>query len=518
MSAAAVNPSPAKSAALLLDCAICAKSHAQKYKNCPSLKLIQRKKAELPATCCAKCLGLLDETGQCLKGAECHLVTTRSGVQYNFLCKEHKEVHFRICTSCPPSKKKAEVIGQRVALRSRETSYPCTGIRDPQTRSSLAFKATDAETDDHLVSSQVWPPEASPLSTTEDSQPFLLGLIAWRHNVQEIRDVICAPNQSTSAGQLQVAGCLRCCPIAKELAQINRNDVLLDGQLSFSLDPATQNKTGRFKLHRLHNHLIKMLPTGEPNSKGCTYSLIEKLKRYPCTAQMLNDKLKQEFAEHKSRWVKPGELASWEKSSGLTGHFMSPVLVINLKSSSSPVRLCINPAVRHKILDSLDAKDVGSLTLTYNDTVFTYTGDLITPDLFAMFQSCGLMICAADIKAAFRQIALDMDSQFRSIVLRLKDREGNPSLTESECHSRDLHMLLETVASFGQSDLPALLGACVKKAAMRFHSLASKQEKAQIHPVIFKQTSFVLAKLTYLDDLPIVSSLHDIQEWKAATK
>ena len=167
-SAAAAKPSLAKSAAPLLDCAICTKSHAQKYDDCPSLRLIQRKKARLPPTRCTKCLGLLDEASQCPKGAECHLVTTRSGVQYNFLCKEHKEVHFRICISCPPRKGKAEVISQRVARRQsgRETSYPCSGIKDPQPRSSMAFKATDVEIDNHLTPSQVWPPEASPLSTT----------------------------------------------------------------------------------------------------------------------------------------------------------------------------------------------------------------------------------------------------------------------------------------------------------------------------------------------------------------
>ena len=72
MSAAAISLTPAKAAAALSICAY--------------LILIQRRGVDLPVTCYAKCLGSLDPTGQCLKGGECHLAHTRSGVQYNFLC------------------------------------------------------------------------------------------------------------------------------------------------------------------------------------------------------------------------------------------------------------------------------------------------------------------------------------------------------------------------------------------------------------------------------------------------
>ena len=280
---------------------------------------------------------------------------------------------------------------------------------------------------------------------------------------------------------------------------------------------ADKNRSGRFLLHRLHNHLIEHLPTGETNSRGCTYSLIKRLFLKPYTAQLLNEKLKQVHFEGKSRWVEPGELAAWQKSLGLSPHFLSPVLVVNLKSMSSLVRLFNNPAVSHQMLAKLDLPDPGKKYLTYNNTVFTYSGDLTTPENFAMYQSCSVMICAADIKAAFRQIALDQDAQFRSIVFRLKDKHGHTSLTAAECHSPKLHMLLETVASFGQSDLPALLSACVKQSAMRYHNLASKEELAKINPSIFKQIVFIPSKLTYFDDLPIISSMRDIQEWKIKT-
>ena len=88
VSAADISLTPAKYAAALPICAICAKSHSQKHTDCPSLILIQRKEADLPVTCCAKCLGFLDQTGQCLKGGECHLVNTRTCVQYNFMCED----------------------------------------------------------------------------------------------------------------------------------------------------------------------------------------------------------------------------------------------------------------------------------------------------------------------------------------------------------------------------------------------------------------------------------------------
>ena len=168
MSAAAISLTPAKSAAALSNCPVCTKSHPQKYTDCPSLILIQRREAELSVTCCAKCLGPLDQTGQCRKGGKCHLVNARSGVQYDFLCKRHKVVHFRICNSCPPSRKQAKVAGQIVARQSQGISYPCDGKRDPQTTSSRAFQAAGAETAGHLIPDQAWPPEEDPLPFTGD--------------------------------------------------------------------------------------------------------------------------------------------------------------------------------------------------------------------------------------------------------------------------------------------------------------------------------------------------------------
>ena len=70
--------------------------------------------------------------------------------------------------------------------------------------------------------------------------------------------------------------------------------------------------------------------------------------------------------------------------------------------------------------------------------------------------------------------------------------------------------MAETMASFGQSDLPAVLGACVQQAAIRYQDLAPEVEKEKVHPVIFKQINYILGTLTYLDDLPISSSLQDI--------
>ena len=57
-----------------------------------------------------------------------------------------------------------------------------------------------------LAGEELWPPLANPLSKSENIQSFLLGYITWFHNLQEIRDAICAPSQSTMAGQLKTAG------------------------------------------------------------------------------------------------------------------------------------------------------------------------------------------------------------------------------------------------------------------------------------------------------------------------
>ena len=209
-------------------------------------------------------------------------------------------------------------------LPRREGPYACI---HPHNRPSISLLAFTANTEiramiNNPTKGNFWPPEQCPLSLVEDTQQFLLGLISWRHNIQEVRDVICVPNQSTSAGQLKMAGCLRCCPLAKELSQVNRHDVLLDGQLSFAMD--SNNESSRFQLHRLHNHLIKFLPSGEAHSKGCTHSLIKRLARQPNTAKLINEKLRQEYEEGKSRWVDPEELATWQKSWGLSPHYLSP--------------------------------------------------------------------------------------------------------------------------------------------------------------------------------------------------
>ena len=127
-------------------------------------------------------------------------------------------------------------------LPRHEGPYACGRPKGQHSISLLAFKANGeiGEEVKNNPKGNFWPPEQCPLSLAEDSQQFLLGLISWRHNIQEVRDVICSPNQSTTAGQLKTAGCLRCCPLAKELSQVNRNDVLLDGQLSFTLIRQTE--------------------------------------------------------------------------------------------------------------------------------------------------------------------------------------------------------------------------------------------------------------------------------------
>ena len=149
------------------------------------------------------------------------------------------------------------------------------------------------------------------------------------------------------------------------------------------------------------------------------------------------------------------------------GGGVSPVLVIDLKSSSSPIRLCINPAVCHQTLAGNDDNPPLAF-LTFNDTVHVYGGSLIMPKYFALHQSLAVQLSAADLKAAFRQIAIDQNTQYRCLMHRLRDENGLPSLSLDKCNSSELFMMLETMASFGQSDLPAMLGACVRQAAMRF--------------------------------------------------
>ena len=92
--------------------------------------------------------------------------------------------------------------------------------------SMLTFTTTskrDKETNSGFLApgEVVWPPLVDPLSQIDNTQSFLLGYITWFLNLQEIRDAICAPSQSVMAGQLKTAGCLMCCPLPKELAEIH---------------------------------------------------------------------------------------------------------------------------------------------------------------------------------------------------------------------------------------------------------------------------------------------------------
>ena len=110
-------------------------------------------------------------------------------------------------------------------------------------------------------------------------------------------------------------------------------------------------------------------------------------------------------------------------------HFLSKVLVVNIKSASSPIRLCINPAVRHRALPPSSGKlAVPPAKLTFNDTIYQYGGSLITPEILYLHQTVPVQLSAADIKVAFRQIALAPDTQFRCLVHRLKNKAG--------CHPR----------------------------------------------------------------------------------
>ena len=350
-----------------------------------------------------------------------------------------------------------------------------------------------------------WPPPPPGVSITGEkpSQETLLAHFNWVQAVAEIRDGHGPPLGSLMAGRVGTNGCLQCSPIAKQLSQLVANDQLLKAQLEW-------NGSG-FTFERLHHEWVKFLPSGEKASIAVTRLLIQRLKGLPFTSSWVNYKLEEEFKLGKTRWVDPEELCR----NSTQHHFLAPLLIVNLKSTSSPLRLCQNPAAKHKIVDGLPSlhpsrPPPGRLTL--NDTVHQYGGTLITPDKFSLFQSTSVVLSAGDVAGAFRQIRLHPNTQLMSLSHKLKSRKGFPSFSASDCASERLHVLADLYAAFGQSDLPFVLTTCLQQASETFEKFAPTALKENINPVIFRQASFILGVLAYIDDLPIITSLRHLLE------
>ena len=348
-----------------------------------------------------------------------------------------------------------------------------------------------------------WPPplEIPSIVAEEASQELFLSKLCWTQNVAELM-ACCGPGpSSTLAGRLGTEGCLRCNPLSKGLAEMEANDHLLASQLSWQ--PLEQGKVGGFfVLERLHNNKIDSLPSGAGPAAAMTRSLIRRLETLPKTRQYVSYKLEEEYKLGMNRWVAAEELETTKEKC----HFLAPLLVVNLRSLTSPGRLCQNPATKHRVENLTSSVK----TLSFNDTLYQYGGSLITPEQFCLYQNTALQLTGADIKAAFRCLRMQVTSQMKCLTYRLKSKQGYPTLDPSLCESDKLFCLAENVCSFGQSDLPHILGAALKLAPDMFHAHAPSSERQKISPIIFSQISVLLRLLVYLDDLPLISSFRHL--------
>ena len=347
------------------------------------------------------------------------------------------------------------------------------------------------------------PPPGISLSGEKPSQETLLAHFSWTQTIAEIWEAHGPPLGSPLAGKIGSHGCLQCSPLAKELSQLAANDQLLQAQLEWH--------DGRFTFERLHHEWARFLPSGEKASIAITRQLIHRLQSLPSTNSYLSYKLEEEFKLGKTRWVEPGELSD----PSTPHHFLAPLLIVNLKSVSSPLRLCQNPAAKHKLSDfppssrppkTLPAK------LALNDTVHQYGGSLITPEQFSLYQSTSIVLSAGDVAGAFRQIRLHPLTQMMSLSHKLKSKQGFPTFDRTNCDSDRLFVSADVFASFGQSDLPFILATCLRMAPETFTSFAPPHMREHVDPVIFEQASFVLRLLAYLDDLPLTTSLRHLLE------
>ena len=358
-----------------------------------------------------------------------------------------------------------------------------------------------------------WPPPSpSPwLNGEEPSQELLLAHLSWTSVVAEFQDALGPPLPSTLAGKIGINGCYSCSPLVKRFSHLAANDQLLQAQLEWN--------GKNFLFDRLHHDWLRSLPSGEKASIAVTKQLIRKLSSLPHSSQSVSYKLEEEFKLGKTRWVSPEELQAW------TGplHFLAPLLIVNLKSASSPLRLCQNPAARHRTFPpSPSSPSSAALSpqppayLSFNETIHQYGGDLITPEKFSLFQTTALALSAGDVGSAFRQIELHRNSQMLGLSHRLKSKKGFPTLVESECHTDRLFVCADNFASYGARDLPFVLATCLKMAPEVFASFAPPNLQASISPEIFRHASFILSSLAYLDDLPLASSRRHLEEHQKA--
>ena len=311
------------------------------------------------------------------------------------------------------------------------------------------------------------------------------------------------PSRSPLADKLPTAGCLNCSSLARSFSTQKATDHLLTAELVWA--------DTHFVFHRLHTESVKYLPSGRLASLTVTHKLITKLSQIPITKALVSYTLEKDFLQGKTRWVQPSELTD----PLLQHHFLTPLLIVNLKSLTSPIRLCQNQATKHTpSLPKLSSPPHSAIPkkLSFNDTVHKYGGSLITPSQFTLHQSTAVALTAADVCGAFCNVALHKATQLMSLGNRLKNHAGIPSLDPSECPSNELFVIADAFASFGESNLPFVLAACFTLAADTFKSFAPSPLQASINPTIFKHACFILKVLAYIDDLPLVSSLLNILE------
>ncbi len=202
--------------------------------------------------------------------------------------------------------------------------------------------------------------------------------------------------------ELGTIACPKCDkPRMEHLTNIHsiRSNSLICRQLSHGDIEGTGNKKykqGIVTLNRLLRPISILTPKAEMRAKAKCRTLLADLKRKPHIATEVNYKLEKDYLNKKTLTLKEflTEFKMTEEEFNKEVKFTSTLLVTNYKSESTPIRLCLNPAMKNAAEepDILKAEQKGYDTkimlaqyqdpknqITMNDTIHKYT--LSLPDM-----------------------------------------------------------------------------------------------------------------------------------------
>ena len=267
----------------------------------------------------------------------------------------------------------------------------------------------------------------------------------------------------------------------------DQDDILMRRQVTFQPTSATN---GDFILDRFFRAGFSTFPSCRQFAENTAWKLIMKLDKYKTgeisfMGREIDYKVTKSFVNGRVVWMDEAELALPVQTT-----YLAQLCVVNTENLSSPLRLTL--------ISNRPQKCGEAKFLSFNDMVRDCP--VVLPRLhryyFANHLASSLVF--ADIQDSFGSILHSAFTARQSLVLCLRDGQGQPTYQLNRSVDGKLHALKPIRAGFGAKDLPGINAYIVRQLVSQYRN--HYQGNHKLDEIILNHLDEVCRWATYVDD------------------